>query len=335
MDTSEQIERPETERKVPLLSQTTARKYFFLFVGLCAVFLIGNLFFLRAPADFPVGRMLGIEAGESLQSVTETLYSKHIIRSPLAFRTIAIVFGGERGIIAGDYLLDTRDSAVKMAYRLVRGKFHLEPVKITIPEGWNVFQISTYLDEHLIGFDTVHFLELAKKNEGYLFPDTYFVSPIITPEVLVSIMRSNFSKKIALLQKEITASNHSEKDIIIMASIIEEEARTPESRRLVAGILWKRLVLKMPLQVDSAFSYVNGKNTYTLTASDLRIDSLYNTYKYVGLTPGPISNPGSDSIEAAINPTESDYVYFLTGKDGEMHYAKTFEEHKRNKVKYL
>jgi UPF0755 protein len=91
----------------------------------------------------------------------------------------------------------------------------------------------------------------------------------------------------------------------------------------------------MPLQVDSTFSYINGKNTYELTLDDLKIDSLYNTYKYKGLPPGPINNPGLEAIKSALNPIKTKYLYFLTEKDGTIHYAKTFEEHKNNKEKYL
>ena len=120
-----------------------------------------------------------------------------------------------------------------------------------------------------------------------------------------------------------------------MASIIEREAITPEARRIVSGILWKRIKMGMPLQVDATFAYVNGKNTYELTAEDLHIDSKYNTYEYKGLPPGPICNPGLDSIIATIEPTATPYLYYLSEKNGTMHYAKTFEEHKMNKVKYM
>jgi len=120
-----------------------------------------------------------------------------------------------------------------------------------------------------------------------------------------------------------------------MASIIEAEARTTESRRIISGILWKRISLGMPLQVDSTFVYINGKNTYELTSDDLKIDSPYNTYVYKGLPPTPIGNPGLDAILAALYPKTSKYLYFLSSKSGDMYYATTFEQHKRNKELYL
>jgi UPF0755 protein len=148
------------------------------------------------------------------------------------------------------------------------------------------------------------------------------------------MMNKVFLQKIETISG-LATSTHSLKDSIIMASILENEARTTESRKIIAGILWKRLYLGMPLQVDSTFSYINGKNTYDLTLDDLKINSPYNTYLYKGLPPGPISNPGLDAINDAIYPTKTPYLYFLSSKSGDMYYAKTFEEHKRNKELYL
>lgn len=298
------------------------------------IFSIMYLYFISAPSGFPVGKIFSVSQGESLENVTQNLYSLGAIRYPSVFRAHVIVMGGEKRVIAGDYLLDKKESPADLAYRLVNGKFNLNLKKLTIPEGWNIFEIGSYLDETLENFDKKKFLELAKNKEGYLFPDTYFVSPATKPGDLIDRMGKNFNKKVQDIPGLATTTIKFS-DVIIMASIIEREANTPESRRAVSSILWKRIKNFMPLQVDSAFDYVNGKNTFTLTLSDLKIDSPYNTYKYKGLPPGPIGNPGADSISAAINPTETDYLYFLTGRNGKMYYAKTFEEHVKNKQKYL
>ena len=289
--------------------------------------------FISAPKDFPVGEIMTIKSGDSLKSIGVKLHEAKIIKSELIFRTTAILLGGERGIIAGDYLLDGKESSPYVALRVVKGYFHLEPVKITIPEGWNIFKIGDYLSKKIVKFDKNKFIKLAQGNEGYLFPDTYFVSATIKPEGIISLMRDNFDQKIAGI-KEIKTFNKPLSDVVIMASILEGEA-LPKDRRVVAGILWKRLSLGMPLQVDSTFMYINGKDTYNLTLDDLKIDSPYNTYKYKGLPPGPISNPGVDGLTAAASPIKTNYLYFLTEKDGTIHYAKTFEEHKANKEKYL
>ncbi|MFZ2620912.1 MAG: endolytic transglycosylase MltG [Minisyncoccia bacterium] len=298
------------------------------------VLVIIYLFFHSPPADFPLGQVINIREGESLQSIASTLYDTHVIRSRFTFSAHVILLGGEKNVMAGDYLLDERVGPTDLAYRLVHGKYHLNVVKATIPEGWNTLQIGDYLGKNLIDFNKRKFILLAKSKEGYLFPDTYFISPTAKPENIIQLMNDTFNDKISSIGS-IATSTHKLKDVIIMASIIENEARTTESRRTVAGILWKRLSLGMPLQVDSTFLYINGKNTYELTLDDLKIDSPYNTYKYKGLPPGPISNPGLDAINSTLNPITTKYLYFLSSRDGKMYYAKTFEEHKRNKELYL
>jgi len=124
-------------------------------------------------------------------------------------------------------------------------------------------------------------------------------------------------------------------DIVIMASIIEEEAATAKDRRIISGILWKRLLKGMHLGVDAPFAYDIGKNSATLTTIDLKYDSPYNTYLYGGLPPTPITNPGLDSIDAALHPETSPYYYYLSDKGDTIHYAKTFDEHKVNKERYI
>jgi UPF0755 protein len=311
------------------------KKRYTIVFGIFVFFLIVYSIFFKPPGNFPLGQVVTIDPGQSLQSITDTLYKNHIISSPLVFRSISILLGGETKMIAGDYLLPVRQGPLAMAYRFIQGRFGLNISKITIPEGWNISQIGDYLEENLVDFDKEEFLSLAKGKEGYLFPDTYFVFGSAKPDHIIDMMQANFGHKIKTIEQQIFDSGYSEEEIIIMASIVEEEAMTQETRKVVAGILWKRLGMGMPLQVDSTFSYVNGKNTYELTLDDLKIDSKYNTYVYKGLPPGPISNPGLAAIEATLHPTETKYLYFLTGKDGKMHYAATFEQHKVNKAKYL
>lgn len=134
---------------------------------------------------------------------------------------------------------------------------------------------------------------------------------------------------------DVEKSGRTLNEIITMASLIEEEANTKESRRIISGILWQRIKQGMRLQVDAVFPYIMNKFSLQLTKEDLMDDSPYNTYRYAGLPPGPISNPGWDSIYAAIYPAKTSYLYYLSDREGNMYYAKTFEEHKANKAKYL
>ena len=132
-------------------------------------------------------------------------------------------------------------------------------------------------------FNSEKFLKLAVPVEGYLFPDTYFFLPNITPEQIIDAMKNNFIKKVGDIYSKIERSDKSLEEIIIMASILEEEARIFETKKIISGILWQRIKIGMPLQVDAVFPYIIGKNTYELTKEDLSIDSPYNTYKYKGL----------------------------------------------------
>jgi UPF0755 protein len=322
------------ERVVAFLRAKITRKH--------AWYACGALLFLSAlwievhsvPKDFPLGEAVTVETGESLQAITNMLYEQHVIRYPAVFRTTVILLGGERQVKAGDYLLDKREGPLDLAYRFVRGDYHLVVVKVTIPEGWNTSEIADYFSKTLINFDRAGFLKLAKPEEGYLFPDTYFVSPAVKLPELIRRMKDNFDVKWKNVPGAATTSKPLA-DIITVASILEEEARTTEDRRIVSGIIWKRLSLGMPLQVDSTLSYVTGRNTYELTNADLSLDSPYNTYKYKGLPPAPISDPGTDAIFAALNPVSSKYLYFLSSKSGTMHYASTLAQHEKNIELYL
>ena len=204
-----------------------------------------------------------------------------------------------------------------------------------IPEGSSTKEIATILGKILPDFAKEKFITEAQGKEGYLFPDTYYFPPNIKPDAVIEAMEKNFNEKIISLNEQISAFGKPMKEIIIMASLLEEEARKLETKQMIADILWRRLKMDMPLQVDASFQYVNGKNTFTLSLDDLKIDSPYNTYLYKGLPPTPITNPGLDSIIAAVTPTTSKYLYFLTDKNGNMRYAVTHDEHVVNKEKYL
>ncbi len=209
----------------------------------------------------------------------------------------------------------------------------LKPVKVTIPEGSTVRQAAAILKNALGDFDSDAFIALGKPDEGYLFPDTYFFIPGVSPQAVIQTMKDTFDKRVSPLLPQIQAFGRSESDVVITASILEKEARQPETRRTIAGILWKRLKLGIPLQVDATFGYISGTDTYSPSPEDLKIDSPYNTYKYPGLPPGSIGNPGIETIEDAITPIKTPYLYYLTDKEGNIYYAKTLAEHVANQQK--
>jgi UPF0755 protein len=288
---------------------------------------------ISSPRKYPIRSIITVREGAGLLEVASTLEKTNVIRSPFWFRTVAIALGGERGLKAGDYYLPQRENVLRIAWRIVRGKKDIETLKLTIPEGFTIDQIAALFDSRFPKFDQDDFYSRAK--EGYLFPDTYFVEVSATASSTINLLENNFNVKIAPFKDEIASSTRTFDDLINMASILEEEAVTTEDRHIIAGILWKRIDLGMPLQVDATLKYVTGRGTAELTQEDLKLDSPYNSYTNKDLPPTPISNPGIDAILAAVRPQKSPYLYFLNDKDGIMHYSKTFEEHKRNKTKYL
>lgn len=302
---------------------------------ICFIFLfVVTGYALSAPKYFPSFTIFSVSKGSSLSAIAESLKDGGYIRSEFLFKAIvrAVFFSG-RSAVAGDYVFEEPMSVLRLARRIVVGNFNLLAVKITIPEGLNKFEISEILEKNLPSFNKEEFLAMAK--EGYMFPDTYFFMPNITTDGIVYTLENNFNQKIQSVNEQIEKFGKPLDDVIKIASILETEARTTETRRTIAGILWKRLEKDMPLQVDVSFKYINGKTTFELTSDDLDIDSPYNTYKYAGLPPTPISNPGLDSIKAASDPLNTDYLYFLSDHEGNMHYGVTFEQHKENKFRYL
>ncbi len=272
-----------------------------------------SIFFLSAPANFPVGTIVKIEPGASLHAISRELKNEHIIRSGTVFEAFVIFFGREKKVISTDYYFESKLPVYAIARRISRGEHNIAPVSVTIPEGFDNEQIADTFAEKLPNFSKADFLESAKDKEGYLFPDTYFFLITDTEKSVINSMSSNFDKKITPILPEIKASGKTEKNIITMASIIEREAKGDADRAMISGILWKRISLGMPLQVDAA----------------------PDTYKNKGLPKAPIGNPGTLAIKAAIHPEKSPYLYYLHDKSGMIHYAKTFAEHVQNEQRYL
>ena len=288
---------------------------FYIFCVIIFLFFSSFFFFFSfsAPSNFPLGSVVEINKGSSLRSISALLEREHIIRSRVAFEFFVIIYGGEKHIISADYLFENKEPVWEVARRISRGERHLAPVKVTIPEGFNVSDIANAFSSKLVNFNKEKFILEVKTKEGYLFPDTYFFLTTDTETEVILSMSDNFEKRITPLFPEIISSGKTEKDIIIMASIIEKESKGDADRVIISGILWKRISIGMPLQVDAALE----------------------TYKTKGLPKIPIGNPGLEAILASIHPQSSPYLYYLHDKNGLVHYAKTFSEHRQNIVKYL
>lgn len=302
-----------------------------------AVVLFATLiaFLLMSPRDFPQDKTITVRSGASLEQVSLLLKDEHLIRSRTLFEICARVVGGNKPILAGQYLFKDPAHSCTIAFRIARGISGIPSVRVTIPEGMSNKEVATVIAKQLPDFDPAFFVESAIQKEGYLFPDTYFFSTGAKTQEIESIMSANFEKKIEPWISIIESSGRSLRDTIIMASILEKEATTEEDKELVSGILWKRIKIGMPLQVDATFMYLLGRKSSEVTQADLQMKSVYNTYRNKGLPGGPIGNPGIAAIRAAIRPKDSPYLYYLSDNSGVMHYAKTFAEHVVNKGKYL
>ncbi|KKS24420.1 MAG: Aminodeoxychorismate lyase [Candidatus Nomurabacteria bacterium GW2011_GWC2_41_8] len=289
------------------------RKIIFCFLGVFLFFILVYIFTISAPKNFPKGVIFNIEQGASLRSVSFNLKKTNIIRSRILFEAFVIIYGGDKHVISADYLFENKIPVFEAARRISRGERHLAPVKITIPEGFTTEDIASACISKLPYFDKEKFLLSAKGSEGYLFPDTYFFFTTADERDVIKSLTDNFQKKVSFLDKDIIQNGKSREDIIIMASIIEREAKGDIDRGVISGILWKRIKIGMPLQADAA----------------------PGTYKTKGLPKSPISNPGLEAIKAAIYPQNSPYLYYLHDKNGIIHYAKNFTEHMKNISKYL
>ncbi|MEK7158364.1 MAG: endolytic transglycosylase MltG, partial [Patescibacteria group bacterium] len=265
---------------------------------------------------------------------------------------------GEGRILAGEHQLDPGDNMVILTRKLVTGDAVVNETIVQFIEGWTLRDMAEYLDkknlmpkENFLQLSTVTdvrtllpearyaFLDdkpTEKNLEGYLFPDTYHVFKDPMPADVVKKMLDNLEQKLSQeLQEKIRIQGRTVFEVMTLASILEREVQSDVDMRNAADVFLKRIKIGMPLQSDATVNYITGKKTTRPTLEDLAADSLYNTYKYTGLPPGPISNPGMTAIRAAIEPTTNDYYYFITNTAGEAVFARTLEEHQKNIQQYL
>lgn len=287
-----------------------------------------------------------IVKGTSASQIGDKLQKEGLIRSSLAFKIYVQVTASQRRIQAGEYGLSPSYSLFKVVEELVKGP---QELWVTIPEGYRREEIAEKFTETLGKDETFieEFIDKSSGLEGFLFPDTYLFPKTVNAEAVVKKMKSTFDLRVdKKMQEDIKMTGYNVDQIITMGSMVERETITDKERPIVAGILFKRLKAGWALQVDAALQYAvasqkckgvlrNCEWWSTLTKEDLQIPSRYNTYKYSGLPPTPIANPGLSSIRAALFPEESEYWFYLHDSKGQIHYAKTIEEHNENVSKYL
>lgn len=281
-----------------------------------------------------------VPRGQAISVIGERLREEGLIRNSLVFRVIVQKEGLRNKIQAGSFDLSAGMSTPEIAQALTQGT---NDVWITIPEGWRREEIARSLaEQELDSFDEKEFERLTQGKEGRLFPDTYLVPRQTTEEHIVALLERTFERKILEdLATEIESSAYDFQDALIMASIVEREARGAEEMKVVAGILWNRIEIGMPLQADATLQYVKGINSQDgswwspPTAADKSLQSPFNTYLNPGLPPRPISNPGLNAIQAALHPTKTSYLYYIHDLEGTVRYAETLDQHNANVNRYL
>jgi len=272
-----------------------------------------------------------IPPGAGIKQIANDLKEQKLIKDPTVFYFLVKQMGIEKKIQAGSYRLSPSQTAEQIARSLTVGT---QDIWITIPEGKRAEEIADILEKNMPQYDE-SWREQLVANEGYLFPDTYLLPKDSTIDLILDTLRGTFNSKYASIDG---VSEESQEEIVILASMIEREAFTDEEKPVIAGIIQNRLNAGMPLQVDATIQYVKGRPGAwwkpVLLSEYKSVDSPYNTYLSQGLPPGPISNPGLKALEAAANPAETDYLYYLHDKNRQIRYAKTLEEHETNIERY-
>jgi len=326
------------------------RKIFGLFV--IAVFAFASWFAwaLLAPVEPSTETFVMLRPGYSTHHIAAELKSSGIIRSEKAFILWHYLHRG-RSLKAGEYRFDQSRNMIDVHNRLARGDVYFRTV--VVPEGFTMFDIARAVEAAGLGpaedflkvaqSDTALIADLAPSAsslEGYLFPDTYQFSRMMTMQEMAAAMVKQFrqvANQIGLIQTQEGTPSEGLDQTVIMASIIEKETAVAEERPLVASVYYNRLEKKIALDADPSIIYAEllaGTYTGALHHDDMHFDSPYNTYTHVGVPPGPIGNPGKSALEAAMHPAQSDYYYFVADAAGHHRFARTIEEHNKNVAVY-
>ncbi|HAT4363671.1 TPA: endolytic transglycosylase MltG [Clostridium perfringens] len=276
-----------------------------------------------------------VKEGESLNGLFERLNNENVLRSSF-FSKIYIKFNNvEESIKPGTYTVNSDISFQDFLSVLTDGK--VSEAKVTFPEGYTVEDIAKKLEESKVCTKD-EFLKVVKEYplpsyikpnnerkyelEGFLFPDTYAIPKGTTPKQIIEMMLNRFEGVISEIQSElgITIPKEEYEKYVIVASMVEKEARDDSERAEIASVIYNRLQKGMPLQIDATVLYALGEHKDTVLYKDLKVDSPYNTYKIKGLPVGPICNPGKPSLLAAIKPAKTDYIYYLLNPSNNKHY---------------
>ena len=307
---------------------------------LCLIALLVGVYLTSPPSSSKEIVNFEVPTGSSSQTIAKQLAEQKLIRSEYAFRIVVRHRESGKHLHAGTYVLRRNMTLWHIVDEFEKGQVTL--LSWTVPEGLTAAAIAELWETE--GFGTAEAFREAyelprllrrygledKTVEGYLFPNTYKFAKGITVEKVVEMMLEEFKQRwTETFDKEAISLGLTRHEIVTLASVIEKEAQSKSERPKIAGVFHNRLKEKWRLQADPTVLYALGNPKRLLTRADLRVDSPYNTYKHKGLPPGPIANPGIDSIIAALRPEKTDYFYFVAIGEGKHHFSKTLSEHNR------
>jgi UPF0755 protein len=314
--------------------------FLLLMAALFLVTVVGVASLFQPPSGSKQVVRVEVPRNATLRTIAERLEQKGLIRHRYAFMLLARIMGESNSLKAGEYELQPRMQVLEIIDKLSRGD--ATAVWFTVPEGYTAPQVAQTLSE-LGMIDRRHFIRLSESDgsrfdvgvsvprrslEGYLFPDSYKFKKGVSEATIISGMLKNFHTQVVDgLRGEIRGNDLPLDKLVILASLIEREARVPEDRPLISAVIRNRLKRKMLLQIDATVLYALGHHKDRVLFADLKVDSPYNTYKYPGLPPGPICNPGIESIKAALRPAKVDYLYYVARSNGSHIFSTTLAEH--------
>lgn len=326
-------------------------------IGAAVAGCLGTLFYLRVDKPYKAydaaEQFVTIEPRSSTRTIEKQLVDAGVVPDAVTFRLALWLTGTDRRLRAGEYRFDRPMKPSEVVRKLARGEVYER--LITFPEGLTIKEMAAIFEAKGFGpadtfaqaaSDPAPIKEIdpaARDLEGYLFPETYALPRNTPASRLVRLMADRFSEVFTPeMRQAVAASGRTPREVMTIASLVEKETAKAEERPVVASVYYNRLRIGMGLQCDPTVVYAlekAGRYNGNITKVDLGIDSPYNTYKYAGLPPGPIAAPGRASIDAAVHPAETDYLYFVSRNDGSHIFAKTLDEHNRNvhefQVKYF
>jgi len=319
--------------------KSTWSKFFrlpFFLLLVIPFFLLLTWFYLQNPStNFPVTEKFVIKVGSGLKQIAEQSKRAGLVRSEYLLLAELVLGNKGQTVKAGSYYFTKPLTTPELADVFFLGNPNGELIRITHIEGEPVKSLALRASKILPNFSSEEFISINSMNEGVLFPDTYFISKDFTTDDLTDLLLNTFTEKTKSLKAQSEDHFLDWNQIVILASILEREANSKESKKMVSGILQNRLKIGMALQADASMEYVLDKPLGSLNPEDLERDTPYNTYLYNGLPPTPIGNPGLNAIDAVIHPIESDYYFYITGRDGNFYYAKNFDQHRENIARHL